>query len=241
MSKDYIPLATDIMNFGNRIESRYGPCIELIGGRFECPSGLLLQRNGINYALGWMEMLQLIGGVFDFEAINRVAPLANHELFTWTMAYGPRLRDQVPAVLEAIRDNPDTRQAVLHVAKPEDGPTSDKPCTLDIQFLVRAGTIHATVSMRSWDICRGLPYDIMMFSGLLEVFAACLDLVSGNVIVNAGSAHIYEDQMHRIPWVADRSWTFVDPPDTWKDFVEWAHENIETLQKGGVPSCIEYQ
>jgi Thymidylate synthase len=234
-----IPLVREVLNRGTRAESRYGPCIEVINGRFECSSGTLITRRRINWSLGWMEFLQLVAGIWDISGIMRVAPNADHSLFTYAMSYGPRLRNQMPEIIAALRRDPDTRQAVLFIAKPEDGVSSNLPCTLTIQFLRRNDMVHGIVTMRSWDLCRGLPYDLMMFSGLLEVVSRCVGLLAGRVIVNAGSAHIYVDQLEYIPYVANQRWNFVGAPTTWKDFVLWAATNIPLLKKGGTPNNIE--
>lgn len=239
--QDVGDFVNNVLSWGRHVDSRYGKCFEILGGRFECQSGTLVTRRGINYSLGWMEMLQLIAGVYDLEAIQRVAPKANHSLFTYPMAYGPRVEEQMPAILQALKNDHLTRQAVLHVAKLEDGPTSNLPCTLNIQFIVRNQRVHALVTMRSWDLCRGLPYDLMMFSGLLEIVARCLGYATGTVIVHSGSTHVYMDQTDKIPHQSDKGWQFrKGAPYTWSEFQEWANQQIFLLQPGGVPSMIEY-
>lgn len=230
----------NVVYTGHQIDSRYGKCFEVLGGRFEIKSGSLVTRFGINYSLGWMELLQLVAGVYDPEGLKRVAPNADHSLFTYSMAYGPRISYAAPMIINALKTDPNTRQAVLFIGKPEDGPTKDLPCTTAIQFLVRNHMLHAVVSMRSWDLCRGLPYDLMMFSGLLEVFARCLDIPTGNVVVQAGSAHVYMDQMDKTPETSSKKWRFVgDAPTYWPTFVEWAKFQLAHLPRGGTPGHIE--
>jgi thymidylate synthase len=236
-----VPIADQVFRDGKIVDSRYGACQEILGGRFECSSGTLVTREGFNISLGWMEMLQLIAGVYNIEAIKRVAPKADHKLFTRKMAYGPRVYLDIRKILRALAEDPDTRQAVLFVAHPVDGPTSDLPCTLTIQFLIRGGTVHSIVSMRSWDLCRGLPYDLMMFSGLLEVVSRCINIPAGQIIVTAGSAHIYLDQLTKVPYLDSRRWRFTNnAPRDWNHFVSWSEENIVTLKRGGVPEFVEY-
>lgn len=243
----YIDREADLNSFirrvqidGRHIDSRYGPCVELTGAQFRCKAGTLFERKGMNWSLGWMEMVQLLGRVYDPDALIRVAPKATHELFTPKMAYGPRLQG-VSRVIDALVKDPDTRQAVIFIGKPEDGPTSDLPCTLTMQFLWRDWKLNAFVSMRSWDLCRGLPYDLMMFSGLLKVVARCIGVPSGDITVTAGSAHIYMDQLEKIPKLSKTSWKFdLDAPNSWFSFGDWAKENVASLEKGGTPTNIEY-
>lgn len=235
-----LQLVSDTLYKGHKIDSRYGPCIEMLGGRFDAMVGTLVTKKNMNYTLGWMELLQVVAGIFDLDEIKRVAPKANHSLFTPEMAYGPRVIGQMPGLLEALKTNPETRQAVLFVGKPEDGPTSNLPCTTSIQFIIRNEMVHAVVSMRSWDLCRGLPYDWMVFSGLSEIVAECLELTSGPVIITAGSAHVYEDQLDNLPYYSEKEWKLVNGPTTWKEFVGWAKEAIPLLEGGVPPLCIEY-
>jgi len=187
-----------------------------------------------------MEILHLVAGDYDNEALKRVAPKADHSLFTYSMAYGPRISLTIETIISALRVDPDTRQAVLFVASPLDGPTSDLPCTLTIQFLVRDGELHAIVSMRSWDLCRGLPYDLMMFSGLLCIMSRCLHYEPGKVIVQAGSAHIYREWADRLPSTSAKYWVFNrDAPRSWTEAKLWALEDVQHLQKGDTPYGID--
>lgn len=234
-------LAKTTLVQGQLIDSRYGQCFEVLGGQLVFPSKSLVSRKSINYSLGWMEFLQLIAGVYDPEGLKRVAPYANHDLFTEKMAYGPRIYNQMEFLIHVLKNDPFTRQAVLFIGKPEDGPTSNLPCTLSIQFLSRANGLNAVVSMRSWDLCRGLPYDLMMFTGLLEVVGKCTNIPAANVIVHAGSTHIYLDQTEKLPHLSKRRWHFmVDHPTNWRDFEGWAENNIPKLVQGGIPELMEY-
>lgn len=234
-----LQIVSEVLHRGIPMESRYGPGIELLGASEEFNPRVLAQRKGINWSLGWMEMLQLIGGVFNPKAIKRVAPKANHSLFTYPMAYGPRVIDQIPLLIESLREDPWTRQAVLFIGRPEDGPTSHQPCTTTMQFLIRNEELYAFVSMRSWDLCRGLPYDIMMFQGIQEVMARCLQVETGYLSVTAGSAHIYKDQVDKVPFKAKQRWSFTDQgPREWFEFIEWARDNVSDLEPGGTPTNI---
>lgn len=234
-------LVFSVTRFGDMVESRYGDCLEILGGRLKCESGVLIEREGINYSLGWMEMFQLLAGVYDPDNLKRIAPNANHDLFTYEMAYGPRVIDKVPGIIQALSKDRNTRQAVLFVGNPGDGPTSSLPCTLTIQFVIRFDCLHAIVNMRSWDVCRGLPYDLMMFSGLLEMVGRCLIIPTGNIIVQAGSTHIYMDQMDKLPKLRRKKWGFTEEvPDAWGDSIEWFGKEMHNIQQGVLPPGIAH-
>lgn len=187
---DYTEMVADVARYGDRIPSRYGDTREVLGVAWRRHASAAVRRSGMNPKIGYMELCQLIAGVYDPAAIERVAPNAQHALFTEKMAYGPRLRDQIPRVMLALRNDPGTRQAVMFVGSEGDGPSPSLPCTCTIQFLLRGG-LQCVVSMRSWDLLKGLPYDLIMFGGLQQVVARCLGTGAGLLQVNAASAHIY--------------------------------------------------
>jgi hypothetical protein len=192
----------DLALHGDAVGSRYGQTLEALGLVVRSEPGELPRRRGINRRLGWAEALMVIGGTFDAEVLKAVAPRADHSLFTGPMAYGPRLRDQLPVLLQKLREDPVTRQAAVFVGSKFDGPTNAQPCTSSISFLQRAGYLHAFVAMRSWDLLTGLPYDLMVFHALTAALARCLRYPApdgeavkpGIVQVQAASAHVYVEK-----------------------------------------------
>lgn len=207
MNPRYERLVSDVLCEGFDTEVRGHSTRELLGTRVTFEPGELVTRKGVNRALGYMELLQLLAGVFDLDALKRVAPKAQHDLFTPQMAYGPRIKDQLLPVVEALYGDPTTRQAVLYVGSAANGPTSSLPCTETIQFLRRGGFLHTYVAMRSWDLVKGLTYDVVMFGGLAMAIAMILGDTAGPVTVTAGSAHIYAEDFAKardIPAQHDR-------------------------------------
>lgn len=107
-------------------------------------------------------------------------------------AYGPPWTDQVGYVIQKLREDQDSRQAVLTIWRPKPPATKDVPCTVAMQYLARGGSLHGIVTMRSSDCWLGLPYDLFNFSRLLAVVAGELGLDVGSLQLNAGSFHLYE-------------------------------------------------
>lgn len=96
---------------------------------------------------------------------------------------------------DALRADPDTRQAYVRVALPRhqaDG-VRDQVCTLHLNFLLRDGRLDLTAVMRSNDAVRGLAYDMPWFCGLLTRMAAELDPTPavGRYHHLAHSLHLY--------------------------------------------------
>lgn len=100
--------------------------------------------------------------------------------------------DQWDYVKSLLKEQPFTRQAIIHIKNPSCQPTKDTPCTLTLQFLYREDALHLTTTMRSNDIWTGFPYDVFAFTALQTKMAFELGMTIGNYTHNAGSLHLYE-------------------------------------------------
>lgn len=121
-------------------------------------------------------------------------------------AYGFRLRsqfgfDQLERAYSALRSNPDSRQVALQIwdAK-SDFPDSegkavaaDIPCNMTALLKVREGRLEWLQVMRSNDLFRGLPYNIVQFTALQEILAGWLNLKVGGYHHVSDSLHVYDN------------------------------------------------
>ena len=107
-------------------------------------------------------------------------------------AYGPRLASQWRYIAEALKRNPETRQAVATIWTPSPEPSKDIPCTISLQFLLRDGALHTFANMRSSDAWLGLPYDVFTFSMLGNALAGELRVQPGPLHLHLASSHLYE-------------------------------------------------
>lgn len=124
---------------------------------------------------------------------------------TLNSAYGHRIFgahphigfDQWREIKALLKNDPESRQAVVHIRTPRDSllPTKDHPCTIALQFLQRRGRLHLVTTMRSNDIVLGTPYDIFSFTMMQEQMALELGLELGSYFHQVGSWHLYLDQM----------------------------------------------
>jgi thymidylate synthase len=101
---------------------------------------------------------------------------------------------QWSAVTNLLRTDPESRRAILTLQSAEDRSLSgrDVACATSLQFLVRAGALHAVVNMRSNDAVWGLPYDLFVFTMFQELMAVTLGLDLGSYHHVAASLHVYE-------------------------------------------------
>lgn len=107
-------------------------------------------------------------------------------------AYGPHIAKQLPYVINALLQDPDSRQAVLTLWQPCPPKTKDVPCTISMQFRIVNGHVEMTTFMRSNDIWLGLPYDIFTFTAIQEVVATCVGLDVGPYHHVVGDLHLYK-------------------------------------------------
>lgn len=162
------------------------------------PQDCVVTRPNMNLALMEMERLQVISGVYSAKIYEAVSPGVTN-LLTGHGAYGPRVQSQLLAVEEELREDPDSRRAVVYVGDKFDLNDTrkslapqDVPCTQSLQFLIREGRLHMLVNMRSWDIVWGLTNDVPVFVTIQMMMAAALGLRVGEYHHHAASGHIYE-------------------------------------------------
>ncbi len=169
---------------------------------------VLSRRPPYNPAFGLVEFIWIITGNNESRVVNYWNPgLPRYSGAgdRYHGAYGFRLRrefgiDQIKRAFEVLANAPETRQAVLQIWKPNidlparDGnPVSkDVPCNVMSLIKVRDGHLHWTQIMRSNDIMRGLPYNIIQFTMLQEVMAGWLECELGEYFHLSDSLHVYE-------------------------------------------------
>lgn len=100
--------------------------------------------------------------------------------------------DQWEHVKQLLTDDPNSRQAIIHIKFPTNEPTKDLPCTVSLQFLLRNGELHMVAYMRSNDVWMGFPYDVFNFTCWQIQMAMELGVGIGSYTHIAGSLHLYK-------------------------------------------------
>lgn len=204
---DYVTLVGRVRDSGQRVRVRDQDTRELTAVTLIFPDTLnpLLPigvGRGVNTRLAALEALQLISGSYHHELVVAAAPTFEDVLVDLKDprygAYGPRTVEQVANCVAILRADPLTRQAVISIWNEDDlTHVGDKPCTIFLQFLVRAGStgvvsLELHTHMRSQDVWLGTPYDVFMFTQLQHTVARDLNLPVGQYVHHATSLHIYE-------------------------------------------------
>lgn len=215
----YTQIAHDVLEWGAPVAPRGEPTREILGAtiilndpRKSLPTGVGRKPN---VAIAAAEAIQLIGGVSYPELMVRITK--NFAQFRdggiYHGAYGPRIRAQLPRVVDRLSADIDSRQAVLTIWDPAqdcytDG-LRDYPCTIALQYMVRDGKLDAHTFMRSNDVWWGLAYDAFQFTQLQFTVAHALGLPIGRYYHHANSLHIYERDIPAVELL--QSVTLQDP------------------------------
>jgi thymidylate synthase len=162
---------------------------------------------GINRKLSMklisMEALQLISRTSYPERTVRAMP--NMASFmdggSFHGAYGTRIGSQLGHAIEKLKNDSDTRQAVMTIWNPQfdNGMVvRDTPCTSMLQFFIRDNRLVLHVTMRSNDAWWGTPHDWGQFSQLQLAVAKILEIEAGPYYHHVVSFHLYERDIEKI-------------------------------------------
>lgn len=163
----------------------------------------------IGKAVAALEALQIIGGVSKPEPLLKAAPqFANYmepgndnQPAYFHGAYGLRVRGQLEAAINKLREDRDTRQAVITIWDPEldnQPGKRDYPCTVAIGLSTVDNQLDMNVLMRSNDAWLGLPNDVFVFTQLQWTIAHVLEMPAGKYTHTAWSLHLYEHDLEKI-------------------------------------------
>lgn len=120
-----------------------------------------------------------------------LGPIYGYQWRSWPTPEGDHL-DQIAQVIEAIKDNPNSRRHLVsawnvsdleHMALP--------PCHTLFQFYVAEGRLSCQLYQRSADIFLGVPFNIASYALLTQLVAQVCDLEVGDFVHTLGDAHLY--------------------------------------------------
>lgn len=182
------------------VPSRVGNTIELLNPVIVLadPTKRLFYSEHRSYSL----IYGIVEAYMLFNKTNSVKPFAmfNPKILEYSddgatinSAYGSHIAEYIPTIVNKLRYDRDTRQAVLNIYTSKYGisDTKDVPCTLALHFLIRDGALNLTVYMRSNDLFWGFQYDVFMFTTLQEVIAYDLGIPIGTYTHCPTSLHVY--------------------------------------------------
>jgi thymidylate synthase len=129
---------------------------------------------------------------------GNLGPIYGYQWRSWPAADGRHI-DQIRAVVDALKTNPDSRRIIVsawnvgeldHMRLP--------PCHAFFQFYVAEGRLSCQLYQRSADIFLGVPFNIASYALLTMMMAQVTGLKPGDFVHTLGDAHIYLNHLEQV-------------------------------------------
>ena len=257
--QQYLDLLADILANGVERGDRTGTGTRGVFGRqmrFDLSKGFpllttkKLHRKSIILELLWflrgdtnVKWLQERGvSIWDewADETGELGPVYGKQWRSWTAPDG-RIIDQISAVVESLKTNPNSRRHIVSAWNPADvDDMALPPCHCLFQFHVANGRLSCQLYQRSADVFLGVPFNIASYALLTVMMAKVLGLEPGDFVHTLGDAHLYlnhldqaREQLTRQPYafprleIADRADLFSFEYEDFKLRGYQAHDSIK--------------
>ena len=129
---------------------------------------------------------------------GELGPVYGYQWRSWPAPGGEHI-DQISAVVQQIKNNPDSRRLIVSAWNVADIPRMAlAPCHAFFQFYVANGKLSCQLYQRSADIFLGLPFNIASYAALAMMMARVCDLQPGELVHTLGDAHIYLNHVDQV-------------------------------------------
>ena len=145
-----------------------------------------LKENGVAIWDDWADDKGELGPVYGVQWRN------------WPAPDGGTI-DQISQVVEALRENPDSRRILVcawNVAELQN--MALPPCHCLFQFYVADGKLSCQLYQRSADIFLGVPFNIASYALLTHMLAQQSELSVGEFIWTGGDCHLYLNHLDQV-------------------------------------------
>lgn len=163
-----------------------------------------------DYAQKFLEFI--MDGGTDASVLFASNPNAKNfvdDLASRNTAYGPRILQQIPGVVEELTTNRSSRRAVITILNPDDqsllpekqkGSKMEYPCTVSLIFLIRDNKLNLHVAMRSNNMTTTVCYDLYNFINIQKILLdklqkAGLNVELGRYFHVCASAHVLKNEI----------------------------------------------
>jgi len=126
-----------------------------------------------------------------------LGPIYGYQWRSWPAPDGRHV-DQLAAVIERIRDDPDSRRLVVSAWNVADLPRlALAPCHALFQFYVADGRLSCQLYQRSGDLFLGVPFNVASYALLTHMVAQVTDPAVGQLVHTLGDAHLYLNHLEQ--------------------------------------------
>lgn len=221
--RNYLDLLEDVLHNGTSKEDRTGVGTRSVFGRqlrFDLNEGFpLVTTKRVHLKSVVHELLWFLRGDTNIAYLKEngvriwdewadengdLGPVYGSQWRSWEAPDGRKI-DQIAAVVEAIKQNPDSRRHLVsawNVAEVDQ--MKLPPCHFVFQFYVADGKLSCMLTMRSVDTFLGLPFNIASYSLLTHMIAQQCGLGVGEFIWSGGDVHIYNNHVEQVKTQLER-------------------------------------
>ncbi|GIP59407.1 thymidylate synthase [Paenibacillus sp. FSL W8-0186] len=215
--KAYLDLLQDVLDNGTVKEDRTGTGTLSVFGRqlrFDLSQGFpLVTTKRIHLKSVIHELLWFLKGDTNIAYLKEngvriwdewadengdLGPVYGSQWRSWEAPDGRKI-DQIANVIEAIKNNPDSRRHLVsawNVAEVDN--MKLPPCHFVFQFYVADGKLSCMLTMRSVDTFLGLPFNIASYALLTHMVAQQCGLEVGEFVWSGGDVHIYSNHLEQV-------------------------------------------
>ena len=217
LMKAYLSLLEHIMKNGTLKSDRTGTGTKSVFGyqmRFDLQEGFpLLTTKKVHLKSIIHELLWFIAGDTNIKYLNdngvtiwdewadengELGPVYGRQWRSWETADGRKV-DQLSALIEGIKRNPDSRRHIISAWNPgEVDKMALPPCHAMFQFYVAEEKLSCQLYQRSADVFLGVPFNIASYALLTMMVAQVCGLKPGEFIHTFGDAHIYTNHFEQV-------------------------------------------
>lgn len=227
MDKQYLALLKDILENGAQKGDRTGTGTLSVFGRMyrhDLSEGFpLLTTKRLHLRSILIELLWFLRGDTNIRFLKENGVTIWDEWATpdgelgpvygaqWRAWEGPsgEVFDQVAALIEGLRKNPDSRRHIINAwnvaylpdesKQPQqnaaEGRMALPPCHVMYQFYVANGKLSCMMTQRSADCFLGVPFNGASLAFLTHMVAQQCDLEAGEIIHSFGDLHLYSNHL----------------------------------------------
>jgi thymidylate synthase len=128
---------------------------------------------------------------------GELGPVYGRQWRSWPGRDGATI-DQISAVVESIRRDPDSRRHLVTAWNPADlDRMALAPCHALFQFYVARGRLSCQLYQRSADLFLGVPFNVASYALLTAMVARVTGLEPGELVHTFGDVHLYLNHLER--------------------------------------------
>ena len=127
-----------------------------------------------------------------------LGPIYGYQWRHWRTPDGREI-DQISNLINALKNNPDSRRHIVSAWNPADvDDMALPPCHTMFQFYVSDGRLSCQLYQRSGDSFLGVPFNIASYALLTMMIAQVCGYKPGVFVYTLGDAHIYLNHLEQV-------------------------------------------